>query len=195
MIASQDRSGWFGASDVSKIMGNWNTESFKKWWLEKLGITSGGYKSVAMNAGTYYEHPILDAVGYPRKDHQILIPEYRLRINLDGDDIGRLGEVKTHSAEKEFKVSLNYRRQVNVQMYGKLREEGRLPVAEVISYGLREEDYKSFFNPIDKARIKHHPVVYDGGFVNAFLVRVKYLKKCLEKGVFPDENYTMRKGC
>lgn len=195
MIASQDRSGWFGASDVAMIMGNWKTESFKKWWLQKLGLTTSTFVSVAMNAGTYYEHAILDAVHVPRKDHQILIPEYRLRINLDGDDLGKIFEVKTHSADKEFKVSKAYRQQVNVQMYAKLKEEGKLPVAEIISYGLREEDYKSFFNPVDKARIKHRPIVYDAGFINEFLVRVAYLKKCLEKGVFPNEGYTMPKGC
>ena len=38
MIASKDRSGYFGASDVDKIVGNYNTKSFKKWWLEKIGI-------------------------------------------------------------------------------------------------------------------------------------------------------------
>ena len=195
MIASQDRSGWFGASDVAMIMGNWKTESFKKWWLVKLGLTTSTFRSVAMNAGTYYEHAILDAVGVARKDNQILIPEHRLRINLDGDDVGRIYEVKTHSVEKEFKVSKAYRQQVMVQMYAKLKEEGKLPVAEIISYGLREEDYKSFFNPVDKERIKHHPIVYDAGFVNSFLGRVIYLKKCLEKGVFPSEDYTMPKGC
>ena len=37
MIHNHDRSGWFGASDTSTIMGNWATETFRKWWLEKLG--------------------------------------------------------------------------------------------------------------------------------------------------------------
>ena len=85
MISDNDRSGFFGASDTSYIMGNWNTKTFKKWWMAKLGIDTSHYTSVAMNAGTYYEHGVLDVIGSPRKDHQIIIPEYKLRINLDGD--------------------------------------------------------------------------------------------------------------
>ena len=36
VISEQDRSGWFGASDTSYIMGNWNTKTFKNWWAKKI---------------------------------------------------------------------------------------------------------------------------------------------------------------
>lgn len=85
MIREQDRSGWFGASDTATIMRSWNTKTFQTWWMTKLGIGSGHFTTTAMNAGTYYERTILDYVGAKRRDHQILIPEYSLRINLDGD--------------------------------------------------------------------------------------------------------------
>ena len=85
MISDQDRSGYFGASDTKYIMGNWNTKTFKNWWLSKLGISTNNFSNVSMNAGTYYEHAILDVIDVPRKDHQIIIPKYRLRINYDGD--------------------------------------------------------------------------------------------------------------
>lgn len=187
MIATSDRSGYFGASDASYIMGNWNTKTFKNWWLTKLGIVSGGFKSVAMNAGTYYEHRILDAVGAPRKDYQIIIPEYALRINYDGDGEGRVDEVKTHSIDKPFKVSKGYLMQARVQMFGKLYEEGKLPVHNIWAYGLKEEDYRDFFNPIDKERITKHPTEYDVAFIEAFLKRLTYLKGVLERGLFPDD--------
>lgn len=191
MIDSNDRSGYFGASDASFIMGNWGTKTFKNWWLQKLGIVTGGYKSVAMNAGTYYEHAILDAVGSPRKDYQLIIPEYALRINYDGDGVGRVDEIKTHGIDKEFKVTKGYLMQARVQMFGKLYEEGKLPVHNIWSYGLTEEDYKDFFRPIDKARIKQNPITYDKAFIDLFLKRVTYLKGVMERGLFPNENYTV----
>lgn len=188
MIASQDRSGWFGASDVSFIIGNWKTKSFQKWWLTKLGLTQGHYSSAAMNAGTYFEHAILDAVRAPRKDYQILLPELSLRVNLDGDDTGRIFEVKTHGIDKPYKPTKAHVHQVRVQMYAKSMEEGVLPTAEIVSYGLTEDDYKNFFRDIDPERIKHHPVMYSSDFIDVeFLPKLRYLKACLEKGVFPDE--------
>lgn len=185
MIASQDRSGWFGASDTRIIMGNWNTKTFQTWWMTKLGLHSGGFVSDAMYAGTYYEHRILDAVGAVRKDHQILIPELLLRVNLDGDGPGRIWEVKTHSADKAFKVSKAYRDQVIVQMFAKKHEEGKTPKAEIVAYGLAEGDYKNFFHPIDKGRLSRHPVEYDIDFIGQFIPKVKHLKKCLEEGRWP----------
>ena len=193
MITTQDRSGWFGASDTSYIMGNWKTKSFKKWWMIKLGISTDHFTNVAMNAGTYFEHRILDVVGSPRRDYQIIIPEYRLRINYDGDGEGRIDEVKTHNVDKPFKVTKGYDMQVKVQMFGKLWEEGRLPDAKIWAYGLREEDYRNFFNPIAKDRLKPYSIEYDKEFIERYLKRITYLKECLEKGVMPSEEaFAMR---
>lgn len=187
MITDQDRSGWFGASDTKYVMGNWKTKTFENWWMTKLGIKASDFTNVAMLAGTYYEHAILDAIGSPRKDHQILIPEYKLRINLDGDGIGRIDEVKTYKLEKGFTVSKDYWQQVQVQMFGKLWEEGKVPEAKIWAYGLLPEDYENFFNPIDRERLKDHPIRYDGLFVERYLHRVVYLCSCLEKGEMPNE--------
>lgn len=193
MIASQDRSGWFGASDTAMICGNWKTATFKKWWLQKLGLSTDHFTSRAMNAGTYYEHAILDAIGAPRKDHQILLPDLSLRVNLDGDKPGaancpgRIWEVKTHKAEKLYKLTKAHTQQVRVQMYAKMRVERCLPVACVVSYGLVEEDYRNFFNEIDPDRIRKHWVTYDPAFIDGYLKRLRYLQACLVKGVFPDE--------
>ena len=185
MITDRDRSGYFGASDCSYIMGNWNTKTFKKWWLTKMGLNDEHFTTRAMNAGTYYEGAILDAVGVPRRNYQIIIPEYRLRVNLDGDGIGRVDEVKTHSADKTFKVTKAYRQQVNVQMYAKLIEEGRIPTANIHAYGLTEADYRNFFNPIDFERLKTYKVEYDECFIEGFLQRLVCLADCLTKGTFP----------
>ena len=187
MIADQDRSGWFGASDTATIMGNWNTKTFAKWWAVKLGVDTNHFTNTAMLAGTYFEHAILDYIGAPRRDHQILLPELMLRVNLDGDGVKRIYEVKTHGADKEFKVSKAYWQQVQVQMYAKMQEEQALPRAEIVAYGLTDEDYRNFFNPIDPARLKKYPVGYDPEFIQQYLRRLKYLAECLRKGAWPDE--------
>ena len=70
MIADHDRSGWFGASDVSHIMGRWDTKTFSKWWLQKIGLNRDHFTNDAMAAGTNYEHAILDAIGAAEKDKQ-----------------------------------------------------------------------------------------------------------------------------
>ena len=193
MISDHDRSGWFGASDAKYIMGNWKTKTFQNWWLTKLGINTNNFTNVAMNAGTYYEHAILDAIGVARKDHQIIIPEYKLRINLDGDDVGRIDEVKSYKYEKGFKVTKGYWQQLQLQMFAKMWEEGNQPDAKIWAYGLLPNDYKNFFNPIDRDRLKDYPIEMDAVFIEMCLFRVAYLKKCLEKGVMPDESNTMRK--
>lgn len=183
MIESKDRSGWFGASDVDKIVGNWNTKTWMNWWLEKIGVMRNDFESVAMNAGTHKEHQILEFVNpFMNKDEQILIPELRLRINLDGNIEKHIFECKTHSAEKPFSLSKKYRQQVNVQMFGfKTRE------ADIVSYALTEEDYKNYFLPIDKDRLMYHPIPYEEDFIEkTFLPRIEYLAWCLINGVLPE---------
>ena len=178
MITSKDRSGWFGASDVSYIMGNRETATFKKWWLEKLGLRQSNLNTKSMRTGTEYEHRILDTIPNVKKDRQILIPELRLRVNLDGEtDI--IHEVKTHLIDKPYKPTKAHKQQVIVQMYAAEKE------AEIVSYGLTEDDYRNYFNPIDIDRIQHHKIDYDEDFIKEFLENLKYLRRCLEKREMP----------
>ena len=204
MITDHDRSGWFGASDTAMIMGNWNTKTFQKWWLQKLGINQSHFTNTAMNAGTYYEHKILNFLNIPRKDHQIIVPEYRLRINLDGDvpaitvthyyetlqcvkwkKRGEVHEVKTHKAGKPFKVSKAYWQQVQVQGYGKLREEGVVPAMKIHAYALTDAEYRNFFLDIDPDRLTEHPIEYDSDFIQLYLERLKILVDALDRGAMP----------
>ena len=187
MISDQDRSGFFGASDTATIMGNWKTKNFSNWWSQKLGINTSHFTNVAMNAGTYFEGSVLDYIGAPRRDHQIIIPELLLRVNLDGDGPRQIYEVKTHSAAKEFKVTKAYWQQVQSQMYVKSVEEGCTPLAQIVSYGLLDEDYKNFFRKIDPERVKRHYIEYDGVFIAEYLKRLEYLSGCLREGRWPDE--------
>ena len=88
MISNQDRSKWFGASDTQYIVGNWNTASWRKWWLVKLGFSKNNFQNIYTLAGTHYEHKILDSLGSPlKKDKQIKIRSLRLRVNYDGVEV------------------------------------------------------------------------------------------------------------
>ena len=183
MITDKDRSYYIGASDVSYVMGSWDTPTFAKWWMVKLGVLTNSFTTEAMEAGNAYEHPILDALNIPglQKDAQII--KGRLRVNLDGSTDDCIYEVKTYKAGKAFKPTQNYIRQVNVQMY-----ITGLRKAYIVSYGLTPEDYKCHHNPIDPRRITYHKIRYDRRFIAQFEKRLLYLSECLEEKKHPDIN-------
>lgn len=184
MIKSHDRSYYIGASDTSYVVGNWTTKSFEKWWGEKLGIYSNDFTNVYMQAGTFLEHRILDAINLPllEKDNQII--KGRLRVNLDGNTKDTIYEVKTYGVDKSFKVSKTYREQVQVEMYAFGYKK-----AYIVSYGLTDADYNNFYLPIDLKRLDLHPIEYNEEFIrDVYIPRFDYLSDCLDKGVFPKWN-------
>ncbi len=181
MIQSQDRSNYIGASDTSMVVGNWKTKTFEKWWLEKLGLNKNNFSTEATKAGNNYEHKILETLDIEdlEMDKQIIID--RLRVNLDGNTDTCIYEVKTHKAEKEFKVSKQYWRQAQVEMYA-----SNIKKLFIVAYGLKENDYTNYFNSIDKNRLEMIPIEYDEKFINEeYIPKLKILTKCLKEGVFP----------
>lgn len=182
MIASQDRSGYFGASDVSFIVGNWKTKTFEKWWMQKLGINRDHFENRYTSAGTHYEHRILESLGIPMElDKQIIIEDLLLRVNLDGNDSTTIYECKTYKFDNGFKMPKKYIEQVQVQMFA-----SGLRKAKIVVYGLLEEDYDNYFNPIDSSRRKEYVIEHDERWINeVFLPKLRYLAKCLTEGRFP----------
>ena len=181
MIQSQDRSGYIGASDTSFVVGNWQTKTFESWWLEKLGLNKKQLLSEAIKAGNNYEHKILSALNIPelKFDKQIILD--RLRVNLDGNAKDCIYEIKTHNIDKEFKVSKQYWRQAQVEMYAYNTRN-----LYIVSYSLQERDYNNYFNEIDLDRIQFHKIEYDKEFINNdYLPKLKILMECLKKGTFP----------
>lgn len=183
MIHDHDRSYYIGASDVGKVMGRWDTKTFEKWWRVKQGFDKDTFVNDAMAAGTFYERRILESLGLNLEyDRQYI--DGRLRVNLDGNLPDTIFECKTHSADKEFKVSAQYRNQVNVQMY-----VSGIHDAFIVSYGLVEEDYKNFYNEIDPNRRQLWRVEYDEDWItNKFLPRYECLAKCLDEGGYPNDS-------
>lgn len=163
------------------VVGNWTTKTFERWWLEKLGLNKNNFSSEATKAGNNYEHKILDSLGIEglEKDKQII--NNRLRVNLDGNTDTCIYEVKTYNEEKDFKVSKQYWRQAQVEMYA-----SNIHKLFIVAYGLLENDYNNYFNNIEKERLKLIPIEYDKNFINQeYLPKLDILTECLEKGVFP----------
>lgn len=163
------------------VVGNWKTKTFEKWWLEKLGLNKDNITNEAMKAGNNYEHKILDALEIQglEKDKQIIID--RLRVNLDGNTNTCIYEVKTHKADKVFKVSKQYWRQAQAEMYA-----STIHNLYIVAYGLNEKDYNNYFNKIDKEKIQMIKVDYDEDFIkNEYLPKLEVLTNCLKEGVYP----------
>ena len=195
MIHSADRSGWFGASDTRFILGNWNTESFRKFWDVKTGKTDSNFGgNLYTRAGNAFEHPILLAVRPDMTlDGQIIHDKYLLRVNYDGYKDGKIYECKTHKNNKEYSIPNEHWQQCQVEMYvyQEKHKQWFLPPfegLEIVSYALYPDEY--YLEPdeivIDKSRIKIHPVKYDKHFIKEeYLPRVKICARALRRGKFP----------
>lgn len=192
MIKSKSRSGWFGASDTAMVMGNWNTATFRKWWLVKLGLAESDFTNRQMAAGTAYEHRILQNLGISVMDRQIRCRCLRLRVNLDGETATEISEVKTHG-KPVFKVTKAYWMQAQVEMFATRKK------LRIVAYRMTEEEYKNYFLDIDRERITFHPIEYDAAWIeDEYLPRIVYLAHSLRKGKMPDaseiEGYVDRLG-
>jgi len=182
MITDKDRAGWIGASDTNFVIGNRHTKTFLKWWLAKLGLSEINFSNKYTVAGSIYEHSILDNLNIKNleKDKQILIPELYLRVNLDGNTLDTIYEVKTYKAENDYKISKNYYQQVQVQMFATGIRQGY-----IVAYPLEEKYYNNYFLDIDRNKIKLFPIEYNECFIAEYLIKLKELAECLSKGVFP----------
>lgn len=182
MIRNQDRSYYIGASDTDRVVCSWETKTFEEWWLVKLGITTNDFQNYIMKTGNGVEHKIIKSLGIPVEyDKQLVIG--RLRINLDANSNDTIYECKTYKNENGFKVPLKYKRQVWVQMYGT-----NMRKAFIVAYGLKKEDYKNWFLPVDKERLNLYPIEYNEQFIREeYIPRLKYLEECLIAGRWPKE--------
>lgn len=189
MIHDQSRAFLIGASDASYVTGNWKTETFRKWFKEKLGLTvfTPKWSNEYTNAGTYYEHAVLERIPGVVMDEQVLLEDLNLRVNYDGIVYHGGGctiyEVKTHKADKPFKVSKQYWRQAQVEMFAK-----KTNLLYIVAYPLTDEHYRNFFIPVDRAKMELIPVEYDPVWIQReFLPKLDYVSKCIWRGKYPQE--------
>lgn len=190
MIKNQSRSKWFGASDTSIIMGNWDTTTFLNWWFVKLGYHNKSFSSWKMQRGNLLEIPIIREI---ERQENIKIrigrhPYYnirlRLRVNYDGLRPDRCVEIKTCS--KMFdKVPLNYWQQTQVEMFKKKKK-----LCDLYAYEMTDDDYaNAYFPKIDYERIKRFEIEYDEDFIEKeYKPRLKYLASCLRRRKIPSRS-------
>ena len=191
MIKDLDRSRYFGASDTKFIMAeNQTTLTWARWWNTKLGSGEPMADNIYTRAGTLFEHPILDAIDEDiTKDGQIIIEGKRLRVNYDGFKEGVIYEVKTHGANKDFRVTSDYYGQVQVEMYvyQEMSNKWFLPPFNklyIVDYALVEDDYYTTEPVVDPSRLHKQEIEYDPKFIKKYLRRLKRLstKLCKELG-------------
>lgn len=190
MISNHDRSGYFGASDVAYVIGNWKTKTWQNWWMQKLGINQDHFENRYTIAGTNWEHKILESLGLPdlEMDRQIIVEELKLRVNLDGNTSRRIKEVKTYKIANGYKNPKKYIQQTHLQLYAAHRAGIPFEGVDIVTYGLDEADYDNFFRQIDPARLREIPIAYDPGWVErVYLPRHMILLDCLKKGVMPHD--------
>ena len=184
MIADHDRSGWIGASDTQFVIGNWKTKTFEKWWMQKLGINRDHFDNQYTLAGTNWEHRILESLHIPglELDKQIIIEDLRLRVNLDGNTTSIIKECKTYQWDKGWnKTPKKYIDQVQVQMFA-----SKIFAADIVTYGLMDDDYRNYLRSIDPGRLREIPVPYDPMWIDTvYLPKLRILADCLKRGVFP----------
>ena len=185
MIESKDRSYYFGASDVDKIVGKWGSPTFCKWWLQKLGINRDSFSNRYTEAGTYFEHRILKHLNVYDMllDKQIIIEPLRLRVNLDGNTESCIYECKTYKYDpsKIWKPPRKYINQVQIQMFA-----SGIHTANIVAYGLVEKDYTNYLSDIDDSRLSIHSVQYDEQWIkNVYFPKHETLLKHLIEGSYP----------
>lgn len=184
MIQSKDRSYYFGASDTDKIIGKRGSDSWLKWWMQKLGINNDHFENQYTLAGTHFEHRILESLDIQEMelDQQIVLEDLRLRVNLDGNTKDCNYECKTCKSDKPFVLPKKYINQVQVQMFA-----SGLRQSVIVVYPLVEDDYKNYFRPIEKQRIMQFPISYDEKWVQEkYLPKLLELSDALKRGVMPN---------
>lgn len=183
MINTQDRSGYIGASDTKYVVGNWETKTFTKWWMQKIGIDNTHIKTKQTEAGNNYEAKIIDVLNIPNIERDKQIIKGRIRVNLDANTFDTNHEIKTYQYEKGFDINKHkdYIQQTQVQMY-----ISGLHKTILHAYGLIEKEYDNYLSEIDLNRLSHIEIPYDEEWImNEYVDKANYLSYCIINGKYP----------
>lgn len=210
MIHNYDRAHWFGASDSRYIMGMSKTsKTWTDWWDVKCGKADQNFHgNIYTRAGNTFEHSILKAWNPGITfDRQIIVPNLRLRVNIDGNTSDEIFEVKTYQIDKTFKITDAYYYQAQVQMLGWKLEPmiqfkdcegqpyivGKNPPLQkhtILAYGLYPDEYYAEYTleqiekgeiPIDRSRIIPYEIKPSHGTMRRARKNLKKLSKRLRK--------------
>ena len=180
MIADKSRDYYIGASDTHFVMMSFDTKTFQRWWLTKIGAEVNEIESVYTIAGNIYEQRILDEIFVPYRNEQFIVGQ--LRVNLDGRTDQEVVEVKT-SKKPYTKVRTDHWQQTQVEMFATC-----LPRARLVAYEMEEADYE-YIREIDLDRLKTFTIEYDEEWVlNEYMPRFNYLTFCFNTDIVPSND-------
>ena len=185
---TSDRHNFIGGSECNYIYMNYETESFKNWWHEKLsGVNPPSFTNLNMAVGTILEHDILNIyesinkVKGIREDTRI---KGIARANTDYLLDDRVIDVKcSKNAEKWFKkgsVPIRYKRQLIHYCYiYDLRK------ASIIAYQCDEELLTNPFIELDPEKLFEIEVPITEKDIQKHEKLIKHLEACKELNVYP----------
>lgn len=210
MIAERNIQGYIGGSDAIRVHGTWETDTFKRFWRERLtGIKeTPHFQTIDTAAGNIMEAEILEAVGVPQECWNMYFPprDTIAGINTDAFEDGTYHEAKCILAEEAsrwvagYAISSVYMQQLKHGLFVTGAKEGKLHVCMLERHEKRNpfmvnarertvtftfrRDFFDFPEEVEKARAKDRPSPVTMWHYEKMLV---YLTECYNKGIFPKD--------
>lgn len=138
MINERSLQGYIGGSDAIRVHGTWETDTFRKFWRERLtGFKeTAHFQTIDTAAGNIMEGEILEAVGVPKECWSIYFPPGKTiaGINTDAFQGKTYHEAKCILAEEAsrwvigYAISSVYMQQLKHGLFVTDAEEGKLHV-------------------------------------------------------------------
>lgn len=200
MISERNTKGYIGGSDAVRVFGGWETETFKKFWRERLtGESESMFDTIHTATGNIMEAEVLTAVGVPRKywNASFEPKETIAGINTDAfdHDLKVYHEVKTALVDHAYKwilggaISSIYMQQIQHGLYVTGASVAKLHVLLMT----REEKENPFM--VEDVKSKIHTFEFSREFFDsrpvtmamygAFIGALTY---CYRKGLSPTDD-------
>lgn len=168
---------------------NYQSESFKKWWAEKLTeFPSKSFTNKSMAVGTILEHDVIDL--YERihnikgeRDKQKV--KGIARANTDYILDNKVSDVKVTKKAFEWflteKIPIHYKRQLIHYMY-----VFGLNRASIIAYQTNDDLLNNPFAELDRYKLYEIPIKITQKDIQVHKQKIEYLEFCKEMNVFPE---------
>lgn len=189
ITTTNDRNRYIGGSEANMIYMNYQSESFIKWWSEKLTeLPSKSFTNKSMEVGTILEHDVIDL--YERihnvkgeRDKQKV--KGIARANTDYILEDKVSDVKVTKKAFEWflteKVPIHYKRQLIHYMY-----VFGLNRASIIAYQTDDNLLNNPFIKLDRYKLYEIPVKITKKEIELHKKKIEYLEFCKEMNVFPE---------
>lgn len=210
MINERSLQGYIGGSDAIRVHGTWETDTFKRFWRERLtGIKeTANFQTIDTAAGNIMEAEILEAVGVPRECWNIYFPPGKTMagINTDAYQDAVYHEAKCILSEEAsrwvigYAISAVYIQQLKHGLFVTGAMEGKLHVCMLERHEKKNpflvdatkrtvtftfsREFFYYKEESEKAKKKGTPSPITMWHYEQMLV---YLTECYNRGVFPKD--------